>query len=224
LAKDPSQVYLAGMWESSLIAHLAWYVDEKSSSAIEQLDGPSWSWTPVNHLVSLDCPSWSWISVDHKVRLDGPKKGNVDVEILSCNTWPLVATAPLGAVSGGQLVLKGYLAWHSQRNFMELRSRHRRILKRFSRNLSSQKPNLVADEGTVMGLPERAEGNELGTTEMFSLLFLGYSHHKSVYEIGLILRPNLDGTFVRIGTCEIHTGERALLWPEGLERQVVTIV
>ena len=82
--------YIAGMWRTSLIHHLAW----------SRLKVPSKTYPPPS---IYRAPSWSWASIDGPVRLMMLEE--VDAELIEHSITPKMAEAPLGQVKAGKMVL-----------------------------------------------------------------------------------------------------------------------
>ena len=82
--------YIAGIWRTSLIHHLAWSRHKIPSK---------------RHLPPsiYRAPSWSWASIDGPVRLMMLEE--VDAEFIEHSVTPKRAEAPLGQVKDGKIVL-----------------------------------------------------------------------------------------------------------------------
>ena len=98
LANVWNDVYVAGMWRSSLLQQLGWHrpADSPDPDVGTPNCGPSWSW------VSLSCP------------ISRELVQNSDAEVLDCSTDPVHKEAPFGQVKGGELVIRGRLIKASQ--------------------------------------------------------------------------------------------------------------
>ena len=82
--------YVAGLWRTSLIHHLAW-----SRHRV-----PSKNYRPPT---AYRAPSWSWASIDGPVGLMILEE--VDAQLIEHSVFPKRAEAPLGQVTGGKIVL-----------------------------------------------------------------------------------------------------------------------
>jgi hypothetical protein len=85
--------YLAGVWRKSLLRDLTWRVARPGPKA-DRYRGPSWSWASVNGPILFQ---------------KGTNWPNYTVRILDCSTTLGSATSKWGAVTGGKLVIEGYL-------------------------------------------------------------------------------------------------------------------
>lgn len=94
--------YLAGLWETSLLADLCWYVPSRrvpsASSEVAPKSRPS-RWR---------APTWSWASVLGPVRFMTVEDPIHPCQVLEAHCTP-VGTDPTGQLVGGHLLLKGLL-------------------------------------------------------------------------------------------------------------------
>ena len=95
MARLTCDVYLAGLWKSTLARDLMWSLH--SSTNYQQ--SPEWR-----------APSWSWASVDNAVRY-----GRIDsdaiplAEVIKCTVQPTSEKLPYGEVTGGSLEIRSFL-------------------------------------------------------------------------------------------------------------------
>ena len=98
IAKKYSQVleceYLAGLWRKNLLFNLMWQVDRETYG---------------RSLLTYQAPSWSWASIEGKVDTGSTWVFNPLVEILHCSTRLASEAAPYGAVTYGELIIRGHL-------------------------------------------------------------------------------------------------------------------
>jgi hypothetical protein len=85
--------YLAGMWRLGLETQLQWLPE---TPGIAQ---------PTGYVA----PSWSWASLEGSINWYVPKTSEIDdeVKITSCKVVPVSPVAPHGALSGGDLTIRG---------------------------------------------------------------------------------------------------------------------
>jgi serine/threonine protein kinase len=96
IAEGSGQAYVAGLWKEHLLpTGILWSRDFATVPLIRpQYRAPSWSWA------SIDSPV-IWSKTLPGEKLD-PR-----VEIIDCHVSPLSNISPFGALSGGQLVIRG---------------------------------------------------------------------------------------------------------------------
>lgn len=189
--------YVAGMWRSCLIKHLAWRTTAKdvSPSAEDNLSNL--------HLpLTYQSPGWSWISF----------KGEVDIldvfdehaQVLECNVTLVDSTAPMSRVHDGRLVLKAACISEEQR----LKMNYEDCWFKWDYNQCGEQEGInTSFRYAFLGYKEQEP------------------HQKESGEregIALVLAPVADRTFMRIG---IVFGFSTKDWPvEVLERQIITII
>ncbi|USP78310.1 hypothetical protein yc1106_05584 [Curvularia clavata] len=91
LLREPSDVYLAGMWKNSLISDLCWCCDSSPQPRPERR-----------------VPSWSWASTQRSQIHFYEQSQHFNVNVVSL-TYNIVGRAYLGAVENCKLVLRGYV-------------------------------------------------------------------------------------------------------------------
>jgi Heterokaryon incompatibility protein (HET) len=82
--------YFAGLWGRFLVHDLMWKSYPGSQPQVSKSGSPSWSWASMNGEVTFS-------------------GGNVRAEILKCATTLVSNEAPFGAVTGGELAIRGHL-------------------------------------------------------------------------------------------------------------------
>jgi hypothetical protein len=89
-------VYLAGLWKSSLPYSLLWHQRGAAPAGTSPIP-------------KYRAPSWSWASVDGPINIKSPRRwiARTEVNIKSAETTPLTALAPLAKVTAGILELTG---------------------------------------------------------------------------------------------------------------------
>ena len=181
--------YVAGLWRTSLIHHLAW-----SRHRV-----PSKNYHPPT---TYRAPSWSWASIDGPVGLMMLEE--VDAELIEHSISPKRASAPLGQVTGGKIVLPAA-----------------RIPFRVTRARDSWILDLSLDTDSTNALTEDEK-------EQASLILLGRTFGILV---GLVLMPIGDREYKRIGkfSCrkKYESGDAVEPWAElvrGVERERVSVV
>lgn len=97
--KNELGTYLAGLWSVDLLKALLWYRSESGM----------WTYSP--RLSESLIPSWSWASIsgawEHEQIMGDLVTETAQVIGFSCT---LASEDPTGAVSGGHIILSGYLA------------------------------------------------------------------------------------------------------------------
>jgi hypothetical protein len=85
--------YLAGLWRKYLLWDLLW-----------RIEGPG------QRVTTWRSPSWSWASLNGVVHLElDPDDIRPLAEIVECSTQPAVEALPFGAVTSGEIWIRGYL-------------------------------------------------------------------------------------------------------------------
>ncbi|KAG4436101.1 hypothetical protein IFR05_008421 [Cadophora sp. M221] len=189
--------YLAGMWRSCIVKHLAWRgKDEDVSPSAE--DDLSTLHLPLEY----QSPGWSWISY----------RGEVDIldvfdehaQLMGCSVTLVDSTAPISRVRNGTLVLKAACISEEQR----LKTNFNDCWFKWDYNQCCEQKGINKDfRYALLGYKEQQ------------------THQKESGEregVALVIAPVADGTFMRIGTMQGFSTED---WPvEALERQVITII
>ncbi|KAK8085533.1 HET-domain-containing protein [Apiospora hydei] len=86
--------YYAGLWERFLVQGLTWSIEGiEKGPRFKSAAGPSWSWASV---VGVACKPISF-------------SGTIQAEVISCKTILVSDGNPYGEVTGGELVIRGYL-------------------------------------------------------------------------------------------------------------------
>ena len=85
--------YFAGLWGRHLVHDLTW-----ESSVCSQ-----------PQVAKSGSPSWSWAAMIGEVTYRGGNNEYARAEILECSTTLVLNEAPFGAVTGGELVIRGHL-------------------------------------------------------------------------------------------------------------------
>ncbi|KAL7966585.1 heterokaryon incompatibility domain-containing protein [Trichoderma sp. SZMC 28014] len=84
--------YYAGLWGRFLVHDLMWE-----------------NWLSNPNATKSGAPSWSWATMKGELHYD---RGNTDyarAEVVSCKTTPVSDENPFGAVTGGELVIRGHV-------------------------------------------------------------------------------------------------------------------
>ncbi|KAF4625089.1 hypothetical protein G7Y89_g13080 [Cudoniella acicularis] len=102
--KGENDMYLAGMWKSSLVMELLWMVDPSSKTLQRGRARPK----------EYRAPSWSWAAIDGPVAFGGswadwPEKVPKFAKILRCETTLESNELPTGCVTDGLLEIKGQM-------------------------------------------------------------------------------------------------------------------
>jgi hypothetical protein len=215
MAIDPSQRYLAGLWESCLLRQLFWEIPEYPRKPVIQETG---------------APSWSWASVMHSVNLNPTKDEHLvywkeHATFVSCEITPATTVGPLGDVLKGRLVLHGVVGWHGLGENMDLwdsmhpqnREDWRANWRSFSKNLHTR---LATD---VSGKAKNFEYQDDDDKITFAWLLIGhYDYFSNHNELGLILKPADDSTFTRVGSFQVMTKYKERIWGrDSVDRTVV---
>lgn len=93
-------VYLAGLWKSTLLSAMLWQtVNGKSTARPREYQGPSWSWTAVNAPLDFSTTYDILARATYIIR----------VEFVGCSVQLMDDNAPYGAIceGSGRLALKG---------------------------------------------------------------------------------------------------------------------
>ena len=85
--------YFAGLWGCFLVHDLMWESYPTSLPRVAKSGSPSWSWT----------------AIIGEVCHPGGNQEYARAEILECSTTLVSSEAPFGAVTGGELVIRGHL-------------------------------------------------------------------------------------------------------------------
>jgi hypothetical protein len=86
--------YLAGLWRGDLLRQLQWR--------------PQRPWIAQPDEIYI-APSWSWASLEGEIDWYVPKSSEIEgeIKIISCTVVPVSPVAPYGALSGGDLIIRG---------------------------------------------------------------------------------------------------------------------
>jgi hypothetical protein len=84
--------YLAGLWRRYLVYDLIWSANN-TRPEVSKSGSPSWSWAVINGEVSFDYSNSTYAMA----------------EIVDCSITLVSDKVPFGAVTGGELVIRGYL-------------------------------------------------------------------------------------------------------------------
>jgi hypothetical protein len=84
--------YLAGLWRRYLVYDLIWSANN-TRPEVSKSGSPSWSWAVINGEVSFDYSNSIYATA----------------ETVDCSVTVVSDKAPFGAVTGGELVIRGYL-------------------------------------------------------------------------------------------------------------------
>ncbi len=88
--------YYAGLWGSFLVHDLMWEAKEPASG-------------PGGGVAKSGSPSWSWAKLKGEHTYDSGNSDRANAEVVSCRTVPVLDRNPFGGVTGGELVICGYL-------------------------------------------------------------------------------------------------------------------
>ncbi|EHK19258.1 uncharacterized protein TRIVIDRAFT_128433, partial [Trichoderma virens Gv29-8] len=84
--------YHAGLWGRFLVHDLMWE-----------------NWLSNPNATKTGAPSWSWATMKGELQYDGGNTDYARAEVVSCRTTPVSDKNPFGAVTGGDLVIRGHL-------------------------------------------------------------------------------------------------------------------
>jgi hypothetical protein len=86
--------YLAGIWRGDLLRQLQWRPQRPGIAQPDEI---------------YIAPSWSWASLEGEIDWYVPKSSEIEgeIKIISCKVVPVSPVAPYGALSGGDLIIRG---------------------------------------------------------------------------------------------------------------------
>jgi hypothetical protein len=96
LAKSWNDVYLAGLWQKTIIRHLGWRQTWAHTVHNE--------WKELHGIARIGRPSWSWVTVPYPVYITSLCEH--DAKFVHCRVKPVSHASPFGAVRAAHLVLK----------------------------------------------------------------------------------------------------------------------
>lgn len=146
-------------------------------------------------------PSWSWASFGGPVTFDFRAFSSPDAELLSALMFLVSSDAPLGRVHGGNLVIRARLAKLTRAEFLWLSSHPHPKKSEFRMDYGRDEPD---------------------GQERLRYMLLAYDFERS--GMGLILQPQGNGIYVRVGQVFLRALYLDSVWPVTMERQTITII
>lgn len=205
--------YYAGLWGRFLVQDLMWE-----------------NWLSNPNATKSGVPSWSWATMKGELQYDNGNTDYARAEVMLCKTTPVSDKNPFGAVTGGELVIRGHLN------------------ERWLDANEATTPVLFDNEGAVIPdtefISDGGSGDWNRSRTAVLCLVLGdkpgaimhrnYPHCCLNYKtmcpqltrcrmMVFVERLDWEGCYQRIGLVKAETYERPLWW-EKCERMTVTVV
>lgn len=181
----PDDVYIVGMWKSSLLSDLAWV--------------PGASCTPRAWCLRMRSPTWAWPSSQVQVLwLSGILEPCLRLVDLS---YTCIGPAHVGEVANASISLEGHLytirlTRHVERRTAVLEP----CMEIVTRSISDVR---LCDWSTHMDFDWSTGDRPVMVGDTFDVLPINLLSGSASY-VGLILKEVTDGVFERIGTIEIE--------------------
>jgi hypothetical protein len=205
--------YHAGLWGRFLVHDLMWE-----------------NWLSNPNATKSGAPSWSWATMKGELQYDGGNTDYARAEVVSCKTTPVSDKNPFGAVTGGELVIRGH------------------VNKLWLDAGEATRPELFDNEGAAIPDAEFISDGGSGDWKRSRTAVLclvlgdkpGGTRHRNYPNccpnyitmcpqstrcrmMVLIESSDQDGCYQRIGLAKAETYERPCWW-EKCEKMTVTVV
>jgi hypothetical protein len=181
--KSWPKAYVAGIWRHEMPFALCWW--------------RPWDCKSESRPLFQRAPSWSWASVDGPIAYYEPMGGkasyNTNVKVLECDVTLRSSLQEYGAVSGGELKLRGRLKGGFQLHYNKsnVNLQDRNGIKKIINIFPDSKDNPLGHSDRMITAFILQMGDSIGC------LWSGTQELRGPY--GLILLPVDDKTFKRIG-------------------------